>query len=183
LAFGSSAHADDAETGSAPAPAPPAPEPKTSKVSASSNGEFAIKLVQAPNECFIEAVKKSDVAWRLDKCLGTPDDLYFVNDYGDRFWVLKTLPQKPAPRKKRRLPWVKTPVASLYDREGKLISTRTLIQLMPKGSHSVRHLTNHFMWLEGVVSVPGRPPRVNNNQVEFETLAGQTVKLAFQTKR
>ena len=73
-------------------------------------------------------------------------------------------------------------VAVLYDRLGTTIGQRKLAELLPKGGHAkLRKMDRRFVWLEGVLGVPGKEPRVNDrNQVEFETVEPRTWRLDFQ---
>ena len=73
-------------------------------------------------------------------------------------------------------------VAVLYDRLGTVIGHRKLGELLPKSGHAkLRKMDRRFVWLEGVLGVPGKEPRVNDrNQVEFETVEPRTWRLDFQ---
>ena len=73
-------------------------------------------------------------------------------------------------------------VAVLYDRLGTVIGERKIGELPPKGGYAkLRKLDRRFVWLEGVLGVPGKEPRVNDwNQVEFETVEPRTWRLDFQ---
>lgn len=176
-----------------------AEETGQSRARASSNAEYGIVMrVEGEGKCRIEVTRDTDVAWTLPRCVGTVDDLYFVSNSGERFWILATLPktlppppgsapvgeaQKKAARKKppfdRYGPVV---VAVLYDRLGNAIGQRKLQELLPRGAHAkLRKLDRRFVWLEGVLGVPGKEPRVNDrNQVEFETVEPRTWRLDFQ---
>jgi hypothetical protein len=153
-----------------------AAEPKSSKAQVSSNGAFAIRLTELEKDkCQLEVLRNADVVWSLPRCVGTPDDLYFVSDDGERFWVLYTLPQKSTKD------WWNVPVARLYERAGTVVQSRRAVDVIPsKGRSEVRQLGKHFKWLEGVLGVPGRGPRVTDkNQVELETVGTHTVRLSF----
>jgi len=54
--------------------------------------------------------------------------------------------------------------------------------LLPKSGYAkLRKLDRRFVWLEGVLGVPGKEPRVNDrNQVEFETVEPKAIRLGFQ---
>ena len=70
--------------------------PKESKTRSSANGLYAIRFVQVDEtKCRVEAMKDRDVAWTLDRCLATVDDVLLINNEGNRFWVLKVLPEIP----------------------------------------------------------------------------------------
>ena len=148
----------------------PADEPRRSKGSASSNAEYGIVLrEEGQGKCRVEATRDTAPAWTLPRCVGGVDDLYFISDSGQRFWVLFTLPKSiPAPpkpvsdsqkKKAKKSPpfdgYGPVKVAVLYDRR--------------------------FGWLEGLNGVPGREPRVTeHNQVEFDTVEPRTRQLDFQ---
>ncbi|HZJ53079.1 MAG TPA: hypothetical protein VFD38_02985, partial [Myxococcaceae bacterium] len=126
----------------------------------------------------------------------TVDDLYFVSNSGERFWVLSALPKSMPPppsaatQAKKEASKKKPPfdaygpvaVASLYDRLGNVIAQRPLQDFLGRSAHrKLRKLDRRFVWLEGVLGVPGKEPRVNDrNQVEFETVEPRTWRLDFQ---
>jgi len=170
-----------------------------SRARASSNAEFGIVMrVEAAGRCRIEVTRDTETAWTLPKCLGTADDLYFVSNSGQRFWVLAALPKSLPPppgtapvgeeqkRRARKKPafdaYGPVLVAVLYDRLGNVLLERRLSELLPKPAYErVRVLDRRFVWLEGVYGVPGQEPRVNDkNQVEFETVEPKTWRLEFQ---
>ena len=174
-------------------------EASQSGARASSNAEYGIVMrVEGEGKCRIEATRDTDVAWTLPRCLGTVDDLYFISNSGERFWVLAALPkslpppsgpavtsesQKKLAKKKPPFdPYGPVEVAVLYDRLGNVIAQRKLKEWLPRSANSkVRKLDRRFVWLEGVLGVPGKEPRVNDrNQVEFETVEPKTVRLDFQ---
>jgi len=176
-----------------------AEESGQSRGRASSNAEYGIVMrVESPGKCRVEVTRDMDVAWTLPRCLGTVDDLYFVSNSGERFWVLAALPksvpppphatpvgeeQKRAARKKPVFDsYGPVVVAVLYDRLGNELAERKLSELLSKsGIRKVRVLDRRFAWLEGILGVPGKEPRVNDrNQVEFETVEPRTWRLGFQ---
>jgi len=175
-----------------------AEEASQSRARASSNAEYGIVMrAEWEGKCRIEATRDTDVAWTLPRCVGTVDDLYFISNSGERFWVLAALPkslpppsgpavsesQKKVAKKKPPFdPYGPVEVAVLYDRLGNVITQKKLKDVLPKGANGkVRKLDRRFVWLEGVLGVPGKEPRVNDrNQVEFETVEPKTVRLAFQ---
>jgi hypothetical protein len=63
-----------------------------------------------------------------------------------------------------------------------VIEQRKLGELLPKSGYAkLRKLDRRFVWLEGVLGVPGKEPRVNDrNQVEFETVEPKAIRLGFQ---
>jgi hypothetical protein len=176
-----------------------AEEPGQSRGRASSNAEYGIVMrVEAEGRCRVEVSRDTDVAWTLPRCVGTVDDLYFVSNSGERFWVLAALPKSvppppgsvPVGEAQRSASRKKPPfdgfgpvvVAVQYDRLGNVVGQRKLGELLPKGAYGkLRKLDRRFVWLEGVLGVPGKEPRVNDrNQVEFETVEPKTVRLDFQ---
>lgn len=161
-----------------------AAEPKSSRPQVSSNGRFSVRAVEpGPSQCRLEVSQEAELLWELPRCFGTADDLYFVSNDGERVWVIRTLPETPAPKKRIRTSdlLARVPVAYLVDRAGQVVQQRTLGSFMDVMSRrKAQVLTHHFRWLEGVSGAPGRWPRSNpKNQVEFETLAGKTVRLEF----
>ncbi len=174
-----------------------AEESAQSRARASSNAEYGIVMrVESDGKCRVEVTRDTDVAWTLPRCVGTVDDQYFVSNSGERFWVLAALPrslppppapvgetQKLAARKKPPFdPYGPVVVAVLHDRLGNVLSERKLSELLPRSAHrKLRLLDRRFVWLEGVLGVPGKEPRVNDrNQVEFETVEPRTTRLGFQ---
>ena len=166
---------------------------------ASSNAEYGIVMrEEGEGKCRIEVSRDTDVAWTLPRCVGTVDDLYFVSNSGERFWVLAALPKSlprppgsaPVGEAQKKAATKKPPfdgyspvvVAVLYDRLGTVIGQRKLAELLPKSGHAkLRKMDRRFVWLEGVLGVPGKEPRVNDrNQVEFETVEPRTWRLDFQ---
>lgn len=165
-------------------------EPKKSKTRVSANGVFGIRVLELKEDsCRVEAVREQEVAWTLEKCVGGADDLFFIADDGKRFWVVYPLPEiPPAPtssharrRKKPRPSELDAVVAAEYDAKGSPLQVKHLGDFMGEESvGDLRELGKHFKWLGGVLSVPGKPPRLNDaGEVEFETVSGQTYKLKF----
>ena len=176
-----------------------AEETAQSRARASSNAEYGIVMrVEGEGKCRIEVTRDTDVAWTLPRCLGTVDDVYFVSNSGERFWVLAALPKSlprppgsaPVGEAQKRAAKKKPPfdaygpveVAVLYDRLGNVIAQKRLLDLLPRSAdRKLRVLDRRFVWLEGVLGVPGKEPRVNDrNQVEFETVEPRTWRLDFQ---
>lgn len=160
-------------------------EPRVSRMRVSQSGRFAVRLTESgPGQCALEVLKDSAPHWTLNQCVGTADDLYFVSDDGERFWVLRTLPEKPRrrPKKARRAAWTRAQVAAEYDRSGKEVAGKRLFDLVPTrgGLDEVRQLETHFKWLEGVLGVPGTPPRLNEaGQIELVTIDHRQHRLKF----
>jgi len=164
--------------------------PRSTSTRSSANGAYAIRLEQLDEErCRIEVVKEREVAWELEKCLGTVDDLLFINNEGTRFWVLHVLPRIPPPAKRTRGskgrpkmdPVFEAVVATLHDREGRVLASKKLKDLLEyKRRGLLRKLEKHFKWLEGVLDVPGKAPRVSDTEMlEFEVVSGKTSSLKF----
>ncbi len=163
-------------------------EPRSSSAHASSNGEWSIQLVEsAPEQCRVEATRDADPAWTLTQCVGTVEDLYFISNDGEHFWVLAVLPRTPPQVKPKGNkpppagePFVRAVVAKLFDRQGRVLAERSLHDFLTRRFDKLRDLGTHFSWLEGEVGVPGRRPRITEaNQVEFETVEPKTVRLDF----
>jgi hypothetical protein len=159
-----------------------AAEPKTSKSQTSATGVYTIRLIELERgNCRVEVMEETRLAWQLDKCVGTTDDFYFVANNGQRFWIIRAFPEKPAPTKGSPNPWLSVRVAVLYDRGGKALRRVTARELIPVlARHRVRQLGKHFLWLKGVGGVPGEMPRVNDhNEVELEPVESRPVHLKF----
>jgi hypothetical protein len=156
--------------------------PRTSRSQTSATGVYSIHLVElAKDSCRIEIMEETKLATHIDRCLGTVDDLYFIANNGQRFWVVRSTPDKPKDARPNATAWASVVVASLYDRTGKLVRSVRLSQLVPPKSRSkVRQLDRHFLWLQGVAGVPGTMPRVNDqNEVALEPVDTKTVHLKF----
>jgi hypothetical protein len=166
-----------------------AAEPKTSPTKSSANGLYAIRFEQVDDKtCRVVAMKDRDTAWKLDRCLATVDDLLFISNDGARFWVLKILPELPdappirgTPSKTRVDPMYETVVAAEYDKEGKLLQSKKLKDFLEhKRRGLIRKLEKHFKWVQGVLDVPGKTPRVSDAELlEFEPVSGKTQQLKF----
>ena len=168
------------------AASPARAEERISHAGVSRNGRYAVRLVQdGKDRCRVEVLKDGSTPhWQLPRCVGAVDDLFFVSDDGERFWVLKTFPEKPAPRQKngRGAGWTSSVVAALYDRRGNVVREVRLNDVMQSqaGLDNVRQFKKRFQWLGGVSGVPGKPPRMNAaGEVEFDTLEPRTHRLAF----
>ena len=171
-------------------PALAAAQPRESRAHASSNGVWSIQLIEsAPGECRVDTTRDADPAWSVGRCLGSVDDLFFISNDGERFWVLTVLPRTP-PRPKQKgekpkalppgEPFVQAVVATLFDRQGNVLAEKTLRDFMKSRFDKLRDLDRRFCWLEGVVGVPGRRPRITDaNQVEFETVDQRSHRLDF----
>ena len=156
--------------------------PRTSRSQTSATGVYSIHLVElAKDSCRVEIMEETKVATHIDRCLGTVDDLYFIANNGQRFWLIRSTPEKPKETGRNATGWTSVVVASLYDRTGKLLRSIRLSELVPaKSRPKVRQLDRHFLWLQGVAGVPGTMPRVNDkNEVELEPVDTKTVHLKF----
>lgn len=153
-------------------------EPKSTPTRTSADASRAIRLLRLPDgRCRVEALDaQQKVRWVLRRCVAALEDLLFISNRGNRFWVLRPLPSTPPGAS-----WESAVVARLFDSKGRLLGSRRVRDLVPKQHREeVRHLGKHFKWLEGVLGVPGKGPRVNEkNQLEFETVGTNTVRLGF----
>jgi hypothetical protein len=163
---------------------------RESSAHASSSGVWSIQFVEtSPEHCRVEATRDADPAWTLERCVGTVEDLFFISNDGERFWVLRVLPRTPpAPKQKGTKakppppgePFVSAQVAALFDKQGNVLAERTLKDFLKRRFDKLRDLDSHFCWLEGELGVPGRRPRITDtNQVEFETVEPRTFRLDF----
>ncbi|MDQ3263372.1 MAG: hypothetical protein M3Y59_06895 [Myxococcota bacterium] len=157
---------------------------KQGKTRSSTNGLYAIRLVEeAPGKCRVETLKDQAVHWSLNQCLATLDDQLYVSSGGDRFWVIRTLPQIPRRKRgSRKPPHLAAVVATLYEKDGRVVRQKRLGDFLQ--SHRlalVRKLDRHFKWLEGVYDVPGKGPRLTDQeQIELEAVGSKTVRLDFK---
>jgi hypothetical protein len=167
-----------------------AAEPKATPTKSSANGLYAIRMEQVDEKtCRVVAMKDRDVAWKLDRCVATVDDLLFINNEGTRFWVLHVLPELPeaplvrgeAPAPKKVDPMFESVVATEHDKEGRLLQSKKLKDFMEyKRRGLLRKLEKHFKWVQGVLDVPGKSPRVSDAELlEFEPVSGKTQQLKF----
>lgn len=165
---------------------------RVSKSHVSANGMYSVRLVEAsPDKCRVEMSRESGVVWKFDGCIGTVDDFYFAANDGERFWLLKPLVEKGKKsvvekqgKKKVYVPaWANAPVAVLYDRNGQKLQERRLQDFLRTSREmgEVRQLKGHFKWLEGTLGIPGKGPRITDDEkVEFEAVGGKTYRLTFQ---
>jgi hypothetical protein len=164
---------------------------RSSKAHVSANGLFSVRLVQeAPGKCRVEMLKESGPAWTFNGCVGTVDDFYFASNDGERFWLVRPLVEKgtksvveKAGKKKVRIPaWANAPVAVLYDKAGQKVQEKRLQDFL-RGSRElgeVRQMSAHFKWLEGTLGIPGKGPRLTDDEkVEFEAVGAKTYRLSF----
>ncbi len=159
---------------------------RSSRSRVSANGTFSVRLVEQAGKCMLEVSKDSGTVWTLRQCVGGVDDLYFVSDDGERVWVLFPLApkgtQKLPGKKYKKVPaWANTVVAVQYDRRGERLQERRLLDFMAQRELTeVRQLGQHLKWLEGLLGVPGKGPRLTNTgRIEFETVGGKTHQMTF----
>ncbi|HYO66732.1 MAG TPA: hypothetical protein VEU33_11665 [Archangium sp.] len=159
---------------------------RSSRARVSANGTFTVRLVQhAAGKCTLEVAKESGPVWTLQQCVGGVDDLYFVSNDGARVWVFFPLAPKgtkklPGKKYKKVPAWANTVVAEEYGHEGRLQERRLMSFVSPREVSEVRELGQHLKWLEGVLGVPGKGPRLTDaGRIEFETVGGKTHQLTF----
>jgi hypothetical protein len=164
---------------------------RKSKTHVSANGMFSVRLVEeAPGKCRVEMFKESGPLWQFSGCVGTVDDFYFASNDGERFWLLRPLVQKGTKglvekqgKKKVVVPaWANAAVAEMYDRNGQKLREKRLQDFL-RGSRElgeVRQMKGHFKWLEGTLGIPGKGPRLTDDEkVEFEAVGAKTYRLTF----
>src|SRR5215831_13528015 len=123
--------------------------PRSSRRQASANGAYSIQMTAlGKDECRVEVSTDSQALWELLRCVGLPDDYYFVSNDAQRFWVVRTIPEKPrAGKRSKPSDVMRVVVAALYDRQGKTIKRMRLMDLMQQKSlGKVRQLGEHFEW-------------------------------------
>ncbi|MBN1210592.1 MAG: hypothetical protein JXB05_37420 [Myxococcaceae bacterium] len=164
---------------------------RVSKTRVSANGMYSVRLVEeGPGKCRVEMLKESGPVWQFAGCIGTVDDLYFASNDGERFWMLRPLVEKgrrsaveKRGKKKVRIPaWANAEVAALYDRNGQKLRGRRLQDFLrlTRELGEVRQMKGHFKWLEGTLGIPGKGPRLTDDEkVEFEAVGAKTYRLSF----
>jgi hypothetical protein len=159
---------------------------RASRARVSANGAFTVRLVEkSPGQCTLEVAKESGPLWTLAECVGGVDDLYFVSNDGERVWVMYPLVSKgtvklPGKKNKKIPAWANTAVAAQYTRRGQVQERRLLEFLGPRELPEVRQMAQHLKWLEGVLGVPGKGPRLTDEgRIEFETVGGKSHQLTF----
>nr|QKW93712.1 hypothetical protein [Vitiosangium cumulatum] len=160
---------------------------RASRTRVSANGTFSVRLVEKDaGKCTLEVSKESGPVWTVQECVGGVDDLYFVSNDGARVWVLYPLAPKgtkklPGKKYKKVPAWANTVVAVEYDRQGGRLQERHLLDLVAQRElNEVRLLGQHLKWLEGLLGVPGKGPRLTDSgRVEFETVGGKSHQLSF----
>ncbi|MBM7113064.1 hypothetical protein [Archangium primigenium] len=161
---------------------------RSSRPRVSANGAYSVRMVvTGPDQCTLEVSRESGVEWKLTQCVGSADDLYFVSNDGEKVWVLLPLATKgtqklPGKQNKALPAWANTPVAALYDRHGAKVEERRLLDFVSRQAlPEVRQMTQHLKWLEGMLGVPGKGPRLTDaGRIDFETVGGgKTHQLTF----
>jgi hypothetical protein len=164
--------------------------PRSTPTKSSANGLYAIHFEQVDDKtCRVVAMKDRELAWKLDRCLATVDDLLFVNNEGTRFWVVRVLPELPEgqsvrgapPRSTKTDPIYETVIAEEYDKDGRVVQSKKLKDVLEyKQRGLIRKLEKHFKWVQGVLDVPGKSPRVTDAELlEFEPVSGKTQSWKF----
>jgi hypothetical protein len=165
----------------------PASAERSSRPRVSVNGTFSVRLVEsAPGKCTLEVSKESGPLWTLQQCVGGVDDLYFVSNDGQRVWVMFPLApkgtKKLAGKQFRKVPaWANTAVAVEYDRQGGQVQEKRLLEFVGQRElPEVRQMAQYLKWLEGLLGVPGKGPRLTDaGRIEFETVGGKSHQLTF----
>ncbi|PTL83142.1 hypothetical protein [Vitiosangium sp. GDMCC 1.1324] len=160
---------------------------RSSRTRVSANGAFSVRLVEKDaGKCTLEVSKESGPVWTVQECVGGVDDLYFVSNDGARVWVFYPLApkgtKKLSGKKYKKVPaWANTVVAVELDRQGGRLQERSLLDLVAQRELSeVRLLGQHLKWLEGLLGVPGKGPRLTDSgRIEFETVGGKSHQLSF----
>jgi len=158
---------------------------RSSRARVSANGTYSVRLVEQTGKCTLEVSKESGPVWTLKQCVGGVDDLYFVSNDGERVWILFPLAPKgtkklPGKQYKKVPAWANTVVAEEYDRQGRVQERRLLNFVGVREVSEVRELGQHLKWLEGVLGVPGKGPRLTDaGRIEFETVGGKSHQLTF----
>ncbi|WP_375768487.1 hypothetical protein NR798_43545 [Archangium gephyra] len=158
---------------------------RSSRARVSANGTYSVRLVEQTGKCTLEVSKESGPVWTLKQCVGGVDDLYFVSNDGERVWVFFPLAPKgtkklPGKQYKKVPAWANTVVAEEYDRQGRVQERRLMSFVSPREVSEVRELGQHLKWLEGVLGVPGKGPRLTDaGRIEFETVGGKSHQLTF----
>ena len=72
-------------------------------------------------------------------------------------------------------------VAAEYDRQGGRVQQRELLDFVGQRElPEVRQLGQHLKWLEGLLGVPGKGPRLTDaGRIEFETVGSKSHQLTF----
>jgi hypothetical protein len=158
---------------------------RASRARVSANGLYTVRFVElAPGKCRLEVSADAGAGnWTLERCVGSADDLYFAANDGAKVWVLRPLVEKGTRRPKgaKTPAWANARVAWRVARSGQVGEERWLAGLVPARKLSeVRQYRAHFAWLEGLLGIPGKGPRLTDaGAVEFETVDGKSHRLTF----
>jgi len=158
--------------------------PSTSRPRVSANGLYTITFVQQdPRQCLLTVSKEDGPLWSLSRCVGSPEDAFFVSNDGSQFWVLHAVPKVPAGRRFPQHPerWGKVVVAARFDRTGKVLERRTLGSFVKvREREKLVDLGLRFGWLAGVGGAPGVAPRQKEGGVVvLDTVANRQYRLGF----
>lgn len=114
--------------------------------------------------CKVTCTLKNDtVAWTLDKCIGTKDDLRFVARDCGSVAVLYTYPEIEES-------WPQTTVMRAFSRGG-LVRELKAVQMVRDGDE-LKMTKSRFRWLKGVLGEVGTPPHYSEDgkNIEFDTV-------------
>jgi len=161
---------------------------RSSRARVSANGAYSVRMVErGPGQCTLEVSTESGTGWKLERCVGGVDDLYFASNDGAKVWILYPLApkgtQKLSGKQNKKVPaWANTVVAVEYDRNGARVGERRLLDVVSRQAlPEVRQMSQHLKWLEGMLGVPGKGPRLTDaGRIDFETVGGgKTHQLTF----
>lgn len=170
--------------GAALVAAPAFASPSTARPRVSANGLYTIRFTQlAPQQCVLEVSRQDGPSWTLPRCVGAVEDLFFVSNDGQAFWVLHPVPRVPDGKRNKQRPerWGQVVVAVRYDRSGKMLESRSLGSFV-KGPDREKlvDLGLRFGWLAGTSGAPGVAPRMTDaGVVELDTVADKRYRLKF----
>jgi hypothetical protein len=116
----------------------------------------------------------TNVAWKWNTCIATPEQLKFVSPDGKRVIVLEPLPTSAQGE------WKQVEVATLYEHGLRMRSTTlgTLTEALDTAPTPSRR----FAWAKGTAGVPGTAPRYTSDgaEIEGETVDGRSFRVGFQ---
>jgi len=116
----------------------------------------------------------TNVAWKWNTCIATPEQLKFVSPDGKRVIVLEPLPMSAQGE------WKQVEVATLYEHGLRMRSTTlgTLVEALDTAPTPSRP----FAWAKGTAGVSGTAPRYTSDgaEVEGETVDGRSFRIGFQ---
>jgi hypothetical protein len=166
------------------ATAPAWAAPSTSRPRVSANGLYTITFAQqGPGQCLLTVSKEDGPLWSLSRCVGSPEDAFFVSNDGGQFWVLHAVPRVPSGHRYQQHPerWGKVVVAVRFDRTGTVLERRTLASFVTvREREKLVDLGLRFGWLAGVGGAPGVAPRQKDGGVVvLDTVANRQYRLGF----